>query len=333
MEPDWAKRIGIVGIVIISVVLGVFLWRDRREGQERSDQIQAYKDARYPLERQIRELEEEMEKVKQDYEAMKGNGDRLVALVVTQTGTDLYQTAFPLFREYDVAGTFVVDPENLPGEEGQISVAEYQELLDAGWEAALGGTLGEDMAAWQEKLEEDLSAWNGFSEQAPASYVFLDSVESQDQDACREILKKRGFTTVTFPEENERIAKRTFQEGELAGVGSTSYYEDTSYVKEFLGSLPGGAMAAVTVRSIGEEITDLRLDCSESKYRRLLEYLHEQSGTVKMVTLSGIPQSKEKALEEAKDREEEYSQALEELEKEKEACQEKLDEITFPDLL
>lgn len=333
MEPDWAKRIGIVGIVIISVVLGVFLWRDSREDKERSDQIQAYKDARYPLERQLRELEEEVEKVRQDYEAMKGNADRLVALVVTQTGKDLYQTAFPLFQKYGVTGTFVVDPENPPGEEGQISEAEYQELLDAGWEAALGGTLGGDIEGWKKKLKNDLSAWSVISQEAPASYVFLDSVESQDQDTCREILKERGFTTVTFPEENERIAKRTFREGELAAVGSTSYYEDTSYVKEFLGSLPGGAMAAVTVRSIGEEITDLRLDCSESKYRRLLEYLHEQSATVKMVTLSGISQSKEKALEEAKDREEEYQQALGELEKEKEACQEKLDEITLPDLL
>lgn len=332
MENNLGKNIGIVCIIIISAALIFFLWNDAQERREQSKKIQAYKEERYPLERRIRELESEMSEVKEDYKVGEDETEKYVALIVTQSERNLYEEIYPLFEEYEITGTFVIERDGLPGEEGQISEEEYQALVDTGWEAAIGGDPEEDLSLWREETQKVLDQLEERGLERPDSYVFLEEVSSEQRESFLEILDELGMTSVVFPEQKEEMISETYTEGQTLTLGSLSYIEDTTYVKGILDSMPGGCMAAVTTRYISEGAEDAERDCSIEKYKRLLDYLEEQKENMVITGPAGIKEAKEKAKQTEESQREAYEQAVKDLESEEEECRKKLDEINFPDL-
>lgn len=65
---------------------------------------------------------------------------------------------FPVLQEREISGVLGLSAGKLPGDPGQISLADYDQLLAAGWEACLIFDGSGDFAAWDRDISARLAA-------------------------------------------------------------------------------------------------------------------------------------------------------------------------------
>ena len=98
-----------------------------------------------PLERERARLRRELASLETDLTALLPNGSTITP-VATELDAKLYDVVFEIFEgkapeqpedTLKLVGTMCLSPKELPGEEGQITMDQYYEMLAAGWSTAL----------------------------------------------------------------------------------------------------------------------------------------------------------------------------------------------------
>ena len=139
-----ARKTRILTIIAIAltvaavVAVGVIIAIKTNEQRQRQED---YEFATQHLRREKTELMSEHSRLLNEYIDAVGVKSTL-SFAFIDLSPLLYDTVFPLFEgeatpDDDIDGIMCLDTENIPGMEGRISRAQYDEMLDAGWGEAL----------------------------------------------------------------------------------------------------------------------------------------------------------------------------------------------------
>lgn len=225
------------------------------------------------LKKQIKELDEQIEKL----EKRQNGAETGVYLYFDQVFESCYEQLYPQMKEMGYTGTMVLTDGQLPGNYLQMTVAQCTEMLDNGWELAMGGSKQIDLT---ENLDDVETEWRAYLEQylaeikrrlnvVPTIYCFNEGEYREEFD---DILKEYGFKTIRYFGE-EDLQK----EDELVRIRAIQVEQNTD-ISSAAEDLKNYSTVALCARRVAEDVPSGSENIQIGKYCDLLKSIHENDG-------------------------------------------------------
>ncbi len=124
----------VAGIVCLAgaVCLGVFTWRDYQTQQEQAAGREEAEKLLRPLDVEWNRIQQEIDDLEEEY-SLKMEGTGTAEVLFTHPDARVYEEAYPIMEEYGYTGVLAVSEQQFPGTEGNMSLEQFQELIQAGW--------------------------------------------------------------------------------------------------------------------------------------------------------------------------------------------------------
>lgn len=300
------KKVVTITTCVLVVVLGIFLWTVQREEQKQTQKVEELDDAKRPLSVKKNEIEQKMADLDNDYEA--GKMPKATSQVIfTDLREEIYQTCYPIMKEFEYAGVLAVAWNQLPGGEGLLTVEQFRQLLDEGWTICIKWDAQTPAKEWWPKLQAQLKELN--VEVSPVVY-FKTGEYTRGLDAQ---LLEMGFSIVVHHgEESDSLIQLNDEEG-IWHIGAVGFMGE----KPKLRLTEAVAQKGNITYLVGFELEDEQYD--ERAFRSMMGYFDSYEANLELI-VSDVETARQHyrdrlvAYEQA--REEEYRQARAALEAE-----------------
>ncbi len=327
------KKLEILGKIMVPILLAVLIGLmvvNRKEQREQQQVLEEQANYITSVKRTITQKEEEIQELKEKRE-LELNTKVSIALCIDQMEPELYSEIKPLFDDYGLKGVFVIQNGVLPDSEDTITKEQYNELLEDGWEVAIGNwddlslDREEDRQVWEKRLDELMEQMKIQGLSIPRSYYFERNTYVTE---CEEILKERGFQIIChFGGAGSFYGLDWNEEWNPIGVYPISQFN--LELEEMMEDLEKHAAAIVfSTRYIGT-LEDTSLDCSISSYRTILDTIQElqDNERVEVLTLSELYEARLQTYMDGNEEDDSYIKKLRQDEKELQELQEEWDTI------
>lgn len=127
----------IIYVVVMVMLCAICIWfvtSEKKEKKKHEDWVIADRNAVKELNAEKYELQQELSELEREY-AKRMEAKSCVVLCFEQATSNLIEEVYPLLAEYGYRGVFVLDDVSELGKKGKITKEEYQQLIDAGWQA------------------------------------------------------------------------------------------------------------------------------------------------------------------------------------------------------
>lgn len=311
------KKIVAVVTLVLVVGLGIFLWNVNKEEQEQTQKYEELDDARRPLLVKKQEIEQKLVDLDKSYEAGKlPKGTTQV--IFTGLEADVYNICYPIMKEFEYTGTLAISLTQLPGMEGLMTVEQFQQLINEGWDICIKWDAGTPVKNWWPELQKQVKQ---LGLETGSVVYFTTGTYTGSLDAE---LQKMGFSIVVHHgEESGSLIQLNDEEGiwHLGAVGLMGE-------KPKLRLTEAVAQKGNITYLVGFELEDERYD--ERSFRSMLSYFESYEANLELI-VSNMEEARQhyrerlEVYEQA--REEEYKQARAALEAELAAVEEELSEL------
>lgn len=310
------KIVAIVTLVLV-VGLGIFLWSVNKEEQKQAQIQEEMDDARRPLLVKKHELEQKLVDLDKSYEAGKlPKGTTQV--IFTGLEADVFNICYPIMKEFEYTGILAVSLSQLPGMEGLMSVEQFQQLINEGWDICIKWDAGTPVKSWWPELQKQLKQ---LGLETGSTVYFTTGTYTGSLDAQ---LQEMGFSIVVHHgEESGSLIQLNDEEG-LWHLGAVGLMGE----KPKLRLTEAIAQKGNITYLVGFELEDERYD--ERSFRSMLSYFDTYETNLELIV-----SDMETARQHYRDRlavyeqarEEEYKQARTALEAELAAVEAELSEL------
>lgn len=306
----------VAGIVCLAgaVCLGVFTWRDYQTQQEQAAGREEAEKLLRPLDVEWNRIQQEIDDLEEEY-SLKMEGTGTAEVLFTHPDARVYEEAYPIMEEYGYTGVLAVSEQQFPGTEGNMSLEQFQELIQAGWSTCIVWS-GDDMYTWLGALALKMQETG-----VPGSSVMYFPFETYLKE-YDEILLAHGFAAAVHHGEAGEMDTAAGEGGiwHPAAVGlqgETPKYRLDDAVKN----------KANIVYTVGWQQEDEMYN--EKMFRSMLSYFkqyQEESG-LQVMDIAGAGEYRQQLENDKGAIEQEYLQKKEELERQKEDIERQMDEI------
>lgn len=306
----------VAGIVCLAgaVCLGVFTWRDYQTQQEQAAGREEAEKLLRPLDVEWNRIQQEIYDLEEEY-SLKMEGTGTAEVLFTHPDARVYEEAYPIMEEYGYTGVLAVSEQQFPGTEGNMSLEQFQELIQAGWSTCIVWS-GDDMYTWLGALALKMQETG-----VPGSSVMYFPSETYLKE-YDEILLAHGFAAAVHHGEAGEMDTAAGEGGiwHPAAVGlqgETPKYRLDDAVKN----------KANIVYTVGWQQEDEMYN--EKMFRSMLSYFkqyQEESG-LQVMDIAGAGEYRQQLENDKGAIEQEYLQKKEELERQKEDIERQMDEI------
>ena len=306
----------VAGIVCLAgaVCLGVFTWRDYQTQQEQAAGREEAEKLLRPLDVEWNRIQQEIDDLEEEY-SLKIEGTGTAEVLFTHPDARVYEEAYPIMEEYGYTGVLAVSEQQFPGTEGNMSLEQFQELIQAGWSTCIVWS-GDDMYTWLGALALKMQETG-----VPGSSVMYFPSETYLKE-YDEILLAHGFAAAVHHGEAGEMDTAAGEGGiwHPAAVGlqgETPKYRLDDAVKN----------KANIVYTVGWQQEDEMYN--EKMFRSMLSYFkqyQEESG-LQVMDIAGAGEYRQQLENDKGAIEQEYLQKKEELERQKEDIERQMDEI------
>lgn len=291
------KRILIIVIsclLVAGIVFGCYRI-EQHKSAENDRQSASLTQKIQPLANQKNALQAKLKKLEADH-AAEIAGKSCIIPIFTKTDGSLCSLALPLLKKYGAVGVLAFCNGQLPGDADQLTAAQYQTLKSAGWETALGDNSSIELAkgasndaafkAWTTYIDETLKKMDDRKMDRPKMYYFDQPLGELSKGAVINALRARGFEGMVIPKSDEAITTENNEYNGFTVLGFKRIFDNGSTVSSLFSELSsGGRAAAVSVQSLTQEITDSNLNCSVTRYEKMLK---AAAGSYKNLTLKSF---------------------------------------------
>lgn len=305
----------LIAILVIGTIGAVFF--NISERNENSARLAKLSERHLLLTVEKKALLEE----KAEYEALRAAETRtgnFLVLFFDNVDENLYDIVYPMLDKNGYKGTIVLCEGLVPGEEGNISRKNFDALLEKGWDTAIGYNSDIDMTQNDavEKLAEYLDEYIARLTEAgieiPFTYCFN---KGEYNPRFENVLKERGFKAIRHYGETGEIFGSAFLEDEMYYIGAGVCCAVSTKLQEHVDMAYQSDLAySMSVRYISDASIDTKIDCTTSKYGRMLSYLQNNCPGTVVCTMSELYDYKEQQLISAQGIVGEYNAVIEELE-------------------
>ena len=309
----------IVGILTIVLAIGlcVFLRYASTEEKREAAKYEEMSEKRRPLQVERQKLQQELADLQKEYEASKlPKGTTQV--IFTGLEADVYNVCYPIMKEHEYTGTLAVSLTQFPGMEGLMSVEQFQQLLNEGWEVCVKWDSQNPVETWLPQLLEQMKQFH--VETLPIVYFTTGTYTK----ALDEKLVKAGFSIVVHHGEEQMPLIQLSDEEGLWHVGSVGLMGEKPKLRLTEAISQKGNITYL----VGFELEDERYD--ERSFRSMLGYFDSYESKAELI-VSNVGEARQhyqqrgEVYEQAKD--EEYNSAREALEKELAQVEKELAEL------
>lgn len=321
------NRIVTVLLILLSmagIAVAVMILREEQElSAARQQQVSRLSEELQPIEEKRKELQEKDKEWQELLETEK-NGKPCIMLTFDNTGETLYETMYDMMEQYGFRGTFIMRDGAFPGAaEESITSEEFLELMDSGWEYAIGisdgsepetesepgffaetesqesgeeiqeedqeETESEDDRSFTEQVDSFLAA---FEERQWEEPVTLACTREQYGEFTEAELARRGFQTVCILN-NEEFPVIEEKTGDVWIIESGVFKQKNLKVEDAIqNAVQNGKSMAITVNDILKISKNASYDLSITKFSSLLTFLKnlEEQGEINIITYSEFNQ-------------------------------------------
>ena len=150
------KKIIPIVTIVLAIGLFAFIWSVQKEESKTAVQHEKLYEQRRPLTVKQEQLEQELETLEKEYQKSKAP-NAVVQVIFTDLSEKVYSECYPIMKEYEYTGTLTLSAKQLPGEEGCMTVDQFKELIDAGWQVAITWQKGAAPKQWWPNLQNRLT--------------------------------------------------------------------------------------------------------------------------------------------------------------------------------
>lgn len=157
MSDNRWLRMGMILLVIAGLLCGLFLVLTMDQAGEADTPLPAQHDPAGPLVMQKSTLYKQRDRIQQEYtERIQGMGT--TTILFTQPDAVFMDIVFPLMEKNGLTGMVAFGLERHPGTEGCITLAQWRQLEDAGWEICLLWDGTTRLPIWMDRMRQCLAA-------------------------------------------------------------------------------------------------------------------------------------------------------------------------------
>lgn len=201
------KKIIPIVTIVLAMGLFAFIWGVQKQEDKMAAQHEELYEQRRPLAVRQEQIEQELETLEETYEKST-SPNAVVQVLFTELDEQVYTLCYPIMQEYEYTGTLALSPEQFPGEEGCMTVEQFRELIDAGWEICITWQTGADVNQWWPNLQNKLTVLGVESGQV---LYFPKGTYSADLDAS---IQELGFSVAVISKaEEETPLQLQYEEG------------------------------------------------------------------------------------------------------------------------
>ena len=311
------KKIVVAITAVLLIGLVIFVSHANKQEQEAAQKYQEIDDARRPLLVEKQEIEQQIVDLDKSYEANKvPKGTTQV--IFTGLEEDVYNICYPIMKEHEYTGTLAISLKQFPGMEGLMTVEQFQELVNEGWDICIKWDAETPVNTWWPELQKKIQQL----EMETSSVVyFTTGTYTGELDAK---LAEMGFTIVVHHgEESSSLIQLNDEEGiwHLGAVGLMGE-------KPKLRLTEAIAQKGNITYLVGFQLEDEKYD--ERSFRSMLGYFETYETNLELI-VSNMEEARQHyreravAFEQAK--EEEYKNARADLETKLAKVKEELSEL------
>lgn len=223
-------------------------------------------------------LDEQLETIDKQIEELEKQQNAAgceVYLYFDQIFESGYEQLYPAMKEKGYTGTLVLKDGQLPGDNLQMTEKQCREMLDDGWELAIGGSEDIDMDG---NLQEVVVKWSTYLKQylkeiktrmnvVPKVYCFN---EGEYRKEFEEVLKEFGFTTIRYFADEELES----EEDGLTRIRGYRVTQETE-IADVVEELGEYSAVALSTRRVADEIKTPGEDIEIGRYGKLLDSMNE----------------------------------------------------------
>ena len=281
-KSDYKKRmrrnriltvILISSVIVVGVLFVIYKAQIRKEMvlqkklafEEKEDEIEKYQQEK-KRKQMVDEIESQINRKQRELQT--------IIIVVNNIDRSLYDIIYPQMKKFGYKGVFVLMDGKVPGENANdISWEEYQEMLNDGWEYAVGISQDtRDVSLWNQELNNAIECWKEKGIVQPS--VYFDEIEG-NQIRLYDDLKRCGFTSIIENNNSETCLVKENTENILV-IKSLNLKEKYSGVSKTMRNVCStGKSLSISLPCIRDEINDENEELSVSKLEIFLGQLTE----------------------------------------------------------
>lgn len=159
------KKIVLGVTAVLAIGLFIFLRTEEKKDAEIYSQQVELDEKRRPWAVKQKQLEQELKELEDAYEESK-SPNAVTQVLFTELDEQVYTVCYPIMQEYEYVGMLTLSAEEFPGEEGCMTVEQFQELRNAGWGICITWQAGADVEQWWTNMQNKMTVLGIEQEQA-----------------------------------------------------------------------------------------------------------------------------------------------------------------------
>ena len=193
--------------IVLAVGLFAFIWGVQKQENKKAVEHEKIYEQRRPLAVKEEQLEQKLEELENTYEKSK-SPNAVTQIIFTEMDEQVYSLCYPIMQEYEYIGILALSPTEFPGEEGCMTVEQFQELVDAGWKICITWQSDDRENNWLVNLKNKMTVLG--IEQGQTLY-FPQGTYHADVD---ETIQELGFSIAIISKaEEEAPLQLQYEEG------------------------------------------------------------------------------------------------------------------------
>lgn len=292
---------------VFSFVICIEVSYENKYSAKLTEEILAAQEKETQLDKRIEEYEKEITALKLDY-VERISAKSCVVLCFDQFGKSAYGEIIKEMDKYGFTGVIVFRDGLVPGKKGSISVELYRELLDKGWEGAIGNS--KDIRVYDNFPEIRKKKWiqyitemqNAFEQNGlpiPSVYIPHDKESAEEVRKIMGQLNMTGYTTLgwetysVYETSTEMGVHDPFNMGMIVGK-----YKYESLGEDLATLIPEARSMAIWFRKVENGVPTYDQYTSIYMLKKQLERLSILKEYVNVTTFTGYQQYQELLLKE-----------------------------------
>lgn len=207
------KKIIPIVTVVLAIGLFVFVWGVQKQENNTAAQQEELYEQRRPLAVKQEQLKQELESLEKEYERSK-SPNAVAQVLFTELNEQVYTQCYPIMKEYEYTGTLAVSETQLPGEEGCMTIEQFRELMDAGWDVCITWQTEKNVKRWWSNLQNKLTV---LGIEAGTVVYFPQGTYRTEMDA---IMQELGFSIAVINKAEEETPLQLQYEEDVWHVGA-----------------------------------------------------------------------------------------------------------------
>lgn len=193
--------------IVLAVGLFAFVWGVQKQEDKKAVQYEKMYEQRRPLTVKKEQIEQKLEELENAYEKSKAP-NAITQVLFTEMDEQVYSLCYPIMQEYEYVGILALSPTEFPGEEGCMTVEQFQELMNAGWKICITWQNDTEVNNWLTNLQNKMTVLG--IEQGQTMY-FPQGTYNAELDAT---LQDLGFSIAVISKtEEETPLQLQYEEG------------------------------------------------------------------------------------------------------------------------